>query len=79
MTRLTTLGVAVPTVVLASAVLQAAYHTYQGLAFALVYLPLFVVFAAYFAWRRNAVAPALAHVMVDVVSWTALHSGFTGR
>ena len=79
MTRLTTLGFAVPTVVLASAVLQTAYHTYQGLAFALVYLPLFVVFAAYFAWRRNAVAPALAHVMIDVVSWAALHSGVTGR
>src|SRR5881628_608262 len=79
MTRLTALGFAVPTVVLASAVLQTAYHTYQGLAFALVYLPLFVVFAGYFAWRRNAVAPALAHVMIDIVSWTALHSGVTGR
>jgi membrane protease YdiL (CAAX protease family) len=79
MTRLTTLGFAVPTVVLASAVLQTAYHTYQGFAFALVYLPLFVVFAVYFAWRRNAVAPALAHVLVDVVSWTALHGGLTGR
>lgn len=79
MTRLTTLGLSVPTVVLGSAVLQTAYHTYQGLAFSLVYLPLFLVFAMYFAWRRSAVAPALAHVIFDIVSWAALHSGLAPR
>ena len=79
MTRLTTLGVSTPTVVLASAVLQTAYHTYQGLAWALVYLPIFLVFAAYFAWRRNAVAPALSHVMVDLVAWVAIYSGLAAR
>ena len=80
MTRLTALGVSTVTVVLASAVLQAAYHTYQGLAWALgVYLPIFLVFASYFAWRRNAVTPVLSHVTVDVVSWAALYSGVTAR
>src|SRR5216117_3520370 len=75
MTRLTTLGLSTPTVVLASAVLQTAYHTYQGLAWALVYLPIFLTFAVYFAWRRNAVAPVLSHVTVDLVAWAAIYSG----
>src|SRR2546428_2987077 len=75
MTRLTTLGLSTPTVVLASAVLQTAYHTYQGLAWALVYLPIFLTFAVYFAWRRNAVAPALSHITVDLVAWAAIYSG----
>ena len=79
MSRLTMLGLSAPTVVLVSAVVQTAYHTYQGLAFALTYLPLFLVFAVYFAWQRNAVAPALAHVIIDVVSRAALHSGLAPR
>jgi len=61
MTRLTTLGLSTP--------------TYQGLAWALVYLPIFLTFAVYFAWRRNAVAPALSHVTVDLVAWAAIYSG----
>jgi membrane protease YdiL (CAAX protease family) len=79
MTRLLAFGMSVTTVVLATAVLQTAYHTYQGLAWSLVYLPIFLVFATYFAWRRNAVTPAVSHVTIDLVSWLALQTGWTTR
>jgi len=35
-------------------------------------LVIFLVFAAYFAWRRNAGAPVLSHVTVDLVAYSRL-------
>lgn len=65
MTRLRQAGWAPVACVLASAGLQTAYHLYQGTAGALTLAPVFLLFAAFFAWKRNAVPVIAAHAMLD--------------
>ena len=50
---------------LASVLLQASYHTYQGLANVLQLTIAFTIFAAYFAQRRRILPVIFAHMYMD--------------
>lgn len=59
--------------VLASAILQGAYHLYQGLPYAISLTGCFLVFSAYFAWKKNIFPIILAHMYMDLWALAAMH------
>jgi hypothetical protein len=72
MTRLRQLGVPVAVSLLATVGLETAGHLYQGLPAALALTPFFVLYTAFFAWKRNALPLILAHVAFDALTlWRA--------
>lgn len=67
--RLERLGWSPARIVLASAVLRGAYHTYQGLGPGLANLAMGVVFALWFRHTRRTMPLVIAHALIDVVAF----------
>jgi membrane protease YdiL (CAAX protease family) len=63
MTRLRQLGWSAPATIAFSVAVQTSYHAYQGLGGMAIQVPMFLVFALFFAWKRNIVPVALAHLL----------------
>jgi len=70
-TRLVALGWGAASAAVASALIQAAYHLYQGPDCAMLAFPLFLVLALYYARFRGATVVILAHFYWDLIAWIA--------
>jgi membrane protease YdiL (CAAX protease family) len=68
-TRLEALGWGAFTAAVTSALIQSAYHLYQGPDCAFLLFPGFLVLALYYAWFRGVTVLILAHFYVDLLSW----------
>jgi uncharacterized protein len=76
MTRLRQLGLAIPVVVAASALLRGSYHLYQGFGGFLGNAVMGVVFALFFLRYGRVLPLVVAHAVIDTVSfvgYAALH------
>ncbi len=70
-TRLVALGWGAIGAAVTSALIQTAYHLYQGPDCAILLFPVFLVFALYYAWFRGATVLILAHFYFDLIAWMA--------
>ncbi len=70
-TRLVALGWGAASAALTTALIQAAYHLYQGPDCAVLAFPLFLVLALYYARFRGATVVILAHFWWDLMPWIA--------
>lgn len=78
--RLERLGWSPRAIVLASAVLRGAYHTYQGIGPGLANLVMGLVFGAWYLRTRRTMPLVIAHTLLDVVAFVgyALLKGVLG-
>ena len=68
-TRLVALGWGPIGAAVTSALIQGAYHLYQGPDCAILLFPVFLVFALYYAWFRGTTVLILAHFYFDLIAW----------
>jgi membrane protease YdiL (CAAX protease family) len=68
-TRLEALGWGAFTAAVTSALIQSAYHLYQGPDYAFLLFPGFLVLALYYAWFRGVTVLILAHFYYDLLIW----------